>query len=99
MPALLFLASAGAEPGLDPGTLERLGTAGIVAIVLLAVIGWLLRDRTKERADKDRIAAQRDDLFAQVIDTTATVTETLATVGPILEATNQELRLARERAR
>lgn len=98
MAVVLAVLLAG-EAGIDPGTFERLGTAGIVAVVLSAIIGWLLRDRAKERADKDRIIAQRDEMVDRLVDSEARSSATLATVAPILEATNQELRLARERAR
>jgi len=89
-------ALAAGEPALAPDTYERLGTAGIVAVILSAVIAWLLRDRTKERADKERIIAQRDALFEKLVDSERQNSSSLAAVAPILEAVMHELRHARE---
>lgn len=87
--ALALIAQAAAP--IDPSVYERLGTAGVVAVVLGACIWWLVKDRA-------RVISQRDTLFSQVVEAEQRTDTILAQITPILEATNQELRLARERS-
>lgn len=65
MPPLL------ASDAVDPSVLERLGTAGIVAIVMAAAIVWLVRQLTAERAANRELS----DRLVSTVERTVPVLE------------------------
>lgn len=58
-----------AESSLDPSTLERLGTAGIVAVILLGVIVWLVKDRARIITDRDAERVKAEALAERLVST------------------------------
>lgn len=54
------------EPGVGPSTLERLGTAGIVAVCLLAALVWMVRQWQAERARNEALTERLIALGEQV---------------------------------
>lgn len=60
-----------ASDAVDPSVLERLGTAGIVAIVMLAAIVWLVRQLTAERAANRELS----DRLVSTVERTVPVLE------------------------
>lgn len=65
MPPLL------ASDAVDPSVLERLGTAGIVTIVMLAAIVWLVRQLAAERAANRELS----DRLVSTVERTVPVLE------------------------
>lgn len=65
MPLLL------AAETVDPSVLERLGTAGIVAVVMAAAIVWLVRQLAAERAANRELS----DRLVSTIERTVPVLE------------------------
>lgn len=53
----------------DPSTFERLGTAGIVAVILLAAIGWLIKDRAAIRAERDAERRRSEAVADRLVQT------------------------------
>lgn len=60
-----------ASDAVDPSVLERLGTAGIVAIVMAAAIVWLVRQLAAERAANRELS----DRLVSTVERTVPVLE------------------------
>lgn len=64
--------------------LERLGVAGIVAVILLGVIGWLIRDRNRLIADRDAERERNRSMADRLV-------ATMERVIPVLDRTERAL--------
>ena len=79
------------EPGVDPSTLERLGTAGIVAVILLGVIYWLVKDRARIIADRDAERVKADTLADRLVSTIERVIPVLDRAERALDRRERDL--------
>ena len=61
----------------DPSTLERLGTAGIVAVILLAALVWTVRQWQAERTRNEAL--------------TERLVSTIERIVPVLDRTERAL--------
>lgn len=83
---------------LDPATLERLGTAGIVAVLMAAGITWLIRDRWRVVADRDRERQRSHELGERLVEQAERVVPVIERNAAALErATRCIERLERDR--
>ena len=82
----------------DPATWERLGTAGIVAVIMAAAIAWLIRDRLRVLADRDKERQRNQDLSDRLVEQAERIVPVIERNAAALEqATRHMERLERDR--